>query len=185
MPDLVQIDDAGVRFGAIAHQIALGGPQIDRKAKTFGNQRLARDQRFAVMQRGQFGIRQHRLAVTKADLVQALTSAHQHRKRFRANLGIQRAVIGFGDAVKFGAAIGDAAGQQIKPTGRGFGVGNSGDARRQRQTLHQGNHVDAAFFQHRAIGQIDAVHFKFGNAVSHGAVLAHQKRRPHAVGGGA
>jgi len=94
-------------------------------------------------------------------------------------------VVTFGDAVELGAAICDGAGQKIQPAGRGFGVGDCGDARRQGQPLGQRDQVDAAFFQHGALAQIHAVHFEFGDAGGDAAAMPGQERGADPVGDGA
>jgi hypothetical protein len=134
------------------------------------------------MQLGQRTVAQHRLAPAKAHLVEPRARAHQHRKRARADLGVKRAGIALGDAIKLGAAIGDKAGEQIKPPGGAFGIGHRMQPRRQRQMLGQRHHVDAALFKHRAAAQIDPVHLEIGQPLGHAAPGARQKRGAHAVG---
>ena len=85
-------------------------------------------------------------------------------------------------AVELGAAIGDGAGQQVEPPGGGFGVGDRLHALGQCEPLHQRDEVDAALFQHRAGGKVDAVHSEFGEPVGDRAPGTGQERGAHAVG---
>ena len=117
MPDLVQIDHPGMRFGTVTDQIALIGAQVDREAEPFGNNGFATYQRVLFVQRGQGHVIQHGMTLAKPDLVQPLPGADQDAEAARADLCIQGPVIAFGNAVKLGAAIGDQTGQQIQTPG--------------------------------------------------------------------
>ena len=48
--DPVKVDHPGMGFGAVADKITMGGAQVDRKAKAFGNDGLACDQGVERMQ---------------------------------------------------------------------------------------------------------------------------------------
>lgn len=117
MTDLVEINDARMRLGAIADQIAGARPQIDREAQPFGNRGLAVDKPLNLMQRHQLCIGEDGLAVAEANLVEPHTGTHQHGKRPRADFRIERACIAMRNTVELYAAINDRTGQQIQPAG--------------------------------------------------------------------
>ena len=123
--------------------------------------------------------------MAKADLVQPLAFAHQNGKAARADLGIEGAVIGLGDPVELYPAVGDGAGQKVKPAGRAFGIGHRRYSRRQGKAFGQRDDVDAVLFQHGAFGKVHLVHGKLAQAVLHGFAMSGQKRGAHAVGHGA
>ncbi len=83
------------------------------------------------------------------------------------------------NTVKLFTAVGNSAGQQVQPPGRAFGIGNRLNAVGQVQRLHQLDHIDAAFFQHVAVGQINLMHLKAGQAVGNRAAMPGQKRSTH------
>jgi hypothetical protein len=124
------------------------------------------------------------LAVPEADLVEPLPFADEDRKGARADLGPERAGVACRDAVEFGPAIGDGAGQEVEPAGGGLGVRHRRDAGRQREALHQRHDIDAAFLKHRAGAEVDAVHLEFRDAVGDGAAVSGEEARPDAIGHG-
>ena len=152
MADAVQVDHAGMRLGAVADQIARA--QGAGRPRSPGLRRSPPRPTPAVRRHAARSVR-HRTAPPgrwrKRIWFSRCPARTSTEKTARADLGIKRAVIAFGNAVEFGAAIGDGAGQQVQPAGGAFGIGDGGDARRQGQPFHQRHDIDAALFQHRAL----------------------------------
>ena len=182
MAGAVEIDEAGMRLGAVAGERARLGAQIDREGEPAIDHRRAVDERRLGVELVHLGIGQPRVAGAEADLVEPQPRAHQHRERARTDLGIERAGMAGGHAVELGAAIGDGAGEQVEPAGGGFGVGDRLHARGQGEALHQRDEVDAALFQHRAGAELHAVHAELVEPVGDGAIAAGKERGAHAVG---
>jgi len=176
-----KINDTGVRFGAVSDKRACRGLQIDGKAKPFGNCGGARDDGRLGMQRAQGVIVDDGFAAAKDDLVEHLAWLGDDGKRPRANLDVKRACVSFGHAVEFFAMVSDNARQQIKPTDRRLGRSRGGHALGQGHGFHQGDNIDAAFFQNGAAVQRNFVHHEVGQAVSNGAVAARKERCADAV----
>ena len=92
----LDIDQAGMALGAIADEaVAARAPrEIDADRDALAHVGIVVvDQALARVQRAQrVGVEQ-RIAVAEADLRQPRALAHQHRKRARADLGIERTVI--------------------------------------------------------------------------------------------
>ncbi len=91
-------------------------------------------------------------------------------------------MVAIGDAVELGPAIGDRAGQEVEPAGGAFGIGHRRQARRQREAFHQRHDIDAALLKNGAVGQVDSVHFEFGDPIGDTAVLAREERGADPVG---
>ncbi len=108
--------------------------------------------------------------------------AQQHRKRLRADLGIERAVIAGADHVEAAGAVGDDAGEHVEPSGRALRVGGGDDLRRQRQAFQQRHDVDAVGLQHRAVGEIDLVQLQLVDALGDGRAGPRQEAGAHPVG---
>ena len=112
MADIVQIDDTRVRFGAVADQVVPGKLQIDGKPKPVIDHGVTVHQAVSGVQLPEGCVVSDCWPLAKTDLVQPHAGAHKNRKRARANLGVKRAVVASGIAVKFVPAIGDRARQQ-------------------------------------------------------------------------
>ncbi len=181
--DQVQVDHPGMGLCTPARQRAPFGPQIHRKAQPAVDMGLAGNQRLIRVQLHKRRVVQNRLALTKPDLVQAHSGAHQHGKRARADFRIERPAIARLDPVELDPVIGDQTGQQVQPAGRALGVGNRADGRRQRQRFHQRHHIDTTLFQNRAMGQVDLVHLELGQTFGHPRGAAGQETGPHTPGG--
>ena len=108
--------------------------------------------------------------------------AQQHRKRLRADLGIERAVIAGADHVEAAGAVGDHAGEDVEPPGGALRIGGGHDLRRQREAFQQRHDVDAVGLQHRAVGEVDLVQLQLVDALGDGCAGAGQKARAHPVG---
>ena len=134
------------------------------------------------MQFLQLGFRQQRIAGAEADLRQPRAGAHDDREGARADLEIERPVIAGGDLVELVAAIGHHAGEDVEPPGRALRVGRGGNVGRQRQAFQQRHDVDAAGFQHRALGEIDLVQLQPVELVGDPVVGAGQEGGAHAQG---
>ena len=61
------------------------------------------------------------------------------------------------DLIEGARAVADDPGENIDATGRALRIGGSGDARRQGEAFQQFADIDAAGFQHGALGQVDLV----------------------------
>ena len=122
------------------------------------------------------------VAGAEAHLDEPRALAQQHRKRLRADLGIERAVIAGADHVEAAGAVGDHAGEDVEPAGRAFRVGGGDDLRRQREAFQQRHDVDAVGLQHRAVGEVDLVQLQFVDALGDGGVGSGQEARAHPVG---
>ncbi len=134
------------------------------------------------MQRAQGLAVEHGMAVMETDLGQAGAFAHQDREGARADLGIERTVIAGIDAIEAAGLVGDDAGEDVEPAGRTLRVGRRRDGVRQRQALKQRHDVDAAGFQHRAVGQRDLVQLQFVDTLGDGGARSGQEACAHAVG---
>ena len=121
-------------------------------------------------------------AAAEPDLVQPRAVTHLDRESARADLGEERAGIAFLDRVEAVLPVGDQPGEHIEAAGRAFRVGEAGDGRAQLELLDQRHEIDAAGFQHRALGQIDLVEFQLGELVAHRGVGPRQETRPDAIG---
>ena len=104
------------------------------------------------------------------------------------DLGIERAVIAGADAIEAARAVGDHAGEHVEPAGRAFRIGGGGDIGRQREAFEQRHDVDAAGFQHRAVGERDLVQLQFVDALGDRGVAAAgssraRDRRPRRAAG--
>ena len=134
------------------------------------------------MQRVEFVGVEDGVAGAEAHLRQPRALAQQHRKRLRADLGIERTVIAGADHVEAARAVGDDAGEHVEPAGRAFRIGGGDDLRRQRQAFQQRHDVDAIGLQHRAVGEIDLVQLQLVDALGHRRARSGQETRAHPVG---
>ena len=134
------------------------------------------------MKFSQCRIVQNCVSCTEANLIQAHAWTDQHRKGTWADFSVQWSRIARRYTVKFSPTIGDRTGQQIKATGRAFGIGHSVHTFRQRKAFHQRHYINAAFFQHSTICQVDAVHFKLFQAIRDLSTVARKERSTHAIG---
>ena len=180
--DAVQVDHPAVGPGAVSHQIAAGGLQIDRKSQAVVDQGRAAHQGLAGVQLAQLGVRQNGLTPPQPQLVQPHAGTDQDRKAARADLGEKGPVIAFGQAVEFGAVIGDQPGQQVKPAGRGFGIGHRRQSGGQRHPFHQRHQINAATFQDCAPRQVHLVHLNVGQAVHDPVPAPRQKAGAQPIG---
>ena len=117
MADAVEVDDTGMRLGAVADEVAGGGPEVDREAEAVVDDGLDVDELFGFVPGAQIGVREYRLTLPEPDLVQAHAGAHEHREGAGADLGIERAGVARRDAVEFDSAVRDRAGEQIEAAG--------------------------------------------------------------------
>ena len=99
-------------------------------------------------------------AAAEPDLIEPRAVANLDGKGARANLGEQRPRIPFLDAVEPVLAVGDQPREHVEPPGRAFRIGEAGDGRAELELLDQRHEIDAARFQHRALGQIDLMEFE-------------------------
>ena len=116
-------------LGAVADEAVRPEPgQIDARPRCLRHVGIVVvDQPLARVQRAQRCGVEQRVAVAEADLRQPRALAHQHRKRARADLGIERPVIARLDAVEAARLVGDHAGEDVEPAGRALGIGGGGD----------------------------------------------------------
>ena len=77
--------------------------------------------------------------------------------------------------------VGNHAGKHIEPAGRTFRIGGGGNFVGQRQAFQQGHNIDAAGFEHRAVGERDFVQLEFVDALRNRRA-ARQEACAHAVG---
>ena len=180
----VDIDDAGVPLGAVADEaVGVFAGQIDAQRHAIGQIRVVDiDQPLQIMQRVKLVGIEDGIADAKAHLREPRSLAQQHRKCFRTDLGIERAVIARADHVEPPRAVGDHAGEHVEPPGRTLRVGRGDDFRRQRQALQQRHDVDAVGLQHRAIAEIDFMQLQFIDALGHGGARSGQKARADPIG---
>ncbi len=85
------------------------------------------------------------------------------------------------DTVEATRFVGDHAREHVEPPGRAFRIGGSRNVVGQCETFQQRHDVDAAGFQHRAVGQRNFVQLQSVDALGNGCA-ARQETRAHAVG---
>ena len=127
-------------------------------------------------------IKLRRLAPLEAQLVQPRARAHQDREGLRRDLHIDRPVIAVGHVIEGRAVIGEQADKDVHPARGALGIGPGGDAGRQGQRLLQLGDIDAALFQHRALGQVQLVHGHVLEPLDHLAAEARQEGGPDPPG---
>ena len=120
------------------------------------------------MKGAQLGVGEPRVAAAEADLGQARAGADDDREGARADLEIERAVIAGRDGVEAAGVVGDDAGEDVEPAGRGFRIGGGGDIVRQVEAFQQRHDIDAAGLEHRAVGEVDLVQPEIGDALGDG-----------------
>ena len=106
-------------------------------------------------------------AAAEPDLVEARAVADLDGEGARANLGEERAGIALLNRVEAVLAVGDQPGEHVEAAGRAFRVGEAGDGRAELELLDQRHEIDAARFEHRALGQIDLVELERVELVAH------------------
>ena len=160
---LLDVDQAGVALGAIADEIVRAQARQDRRrprCRRATSASASSVSRSLSCSARSAAASSSAVAAAKADLRQPRALAHQHRKRLRADLGVERAVIAGVDAIEAARAVGDDAGEHVDAAGRAFRIGGGGDVGGQRQAFEQRHDVDAVGFQHRAVGQRDLVQLR-------------------------
>ncbi len=179
-PDLVAIraGDAGAA--------RTGAEQIDADCDAVTHHRLgAVDQPLAQVQGAQRVGAENRVAAAQPQLRQPGALAHQDRKRLRADLGIERAVVAGCNAVEAAGLVGDHPGEDVKPAGGAFRIGRRRNVGGKREPLDQRHNIDAAGLQHCAARQGELVQRQLDEALRDGGPRPGQEARAHAVGGGA
>ena len=173
-------------LGAEAHRpVRVEAGEVDRERQAIVDVGLARrDQRLLRMQRADQRVVGQRGAGPEADLRQARAAARQDGKGARADLGIERAVIALRHRVEFLGMVGDDAGEDVQPPGGALRIGGGRDALRQGERLLQRHDIDAAGFQHRAIGQCNPMQLQFLEPLGNRAALAGQEGGAHPAGPG-
>ena len=121
-------------------------------------------------------------ALTEKDLVQHLPGCRHDAKSARANFDIEWAVVAIWHAVKLFSAVGDDAGQKVEAADGGFRTSSGRHTFRKGQTFHQGNDIDAAFFQHGTAFEFNRVHLKVCEALADGSIGPSEERGSYAVG---
>ena len=107
------------------------------------------DQRLLVVQSLEFTIRGRRIPTPQPELVQPHSLLHHNAEGARDDFGIQFALVARGHAFEFAAVVRNEARKNVEASGGAFGIGFSGNVRRQAQLFHQRRHVGAAALQHR------------------------------------
>ncbi len=180
----VDIDHAGVALGAISDQPVRSEPgqvDADRDALIEVGAVLV-NQSFVRMQVRKRVAQEDGAAPLEAHLRQARAFAHEYREGARADLEIERAAIAGFDMVEGARVVGDHPREHVEPAGRAFRIGRAGDVGREREALHQGDDVDAARLQHRAVAQRDRMQFEVVDSVCHGRPRPRKEARAHAKG---
>src|SRR5688572_8698095 len=139
-----------------AHGLTVKTPEIDRK--------------------GEIRIGAPRYALSKADLAQARTRTDERGKGARADLGIERPLISFGNSIELGRPIADDAREDVEPAGRALGIGGGGEAPGQSQALKQGNDIDTARFENRAALEVDGMQAQLLEPLGNAAPGTWEKR---------
>ena len=183
--EFAQINHACVRFGAVADEGAGCGAQVDGKAEAVGDNRGHVDDGAVCVQGGEGRVGDECGARAEDDLVEHLACGGDDRKALRADFDVERAGIAIGDAIKFGAVVGDDAGKQIEAADGGFGGCSAAQARGQGEGFLERDDVDAALFEDGAACQINLVHAEIGEAVCDGAARSGKEGGADAVCGGA
>ena len=158
---------------------------IDRKGEPVADRlRPGRtiDQPDLLVQPAQRRIAEPGRAAADAQLHQARAGAHQDAEGARRDLGKERTLVAFANAVEFGAVIGDDPGEDIEPAGRALRVGGRRSAFAQRHIFEQRNDINAVLFENGAPRQVDAVHREEFELVAHARPRAGHKARPHPIG---
>ena len=86
--DPVQIDDAGMRLGAVAYERGRCRFQIDREAETLGDDRRPRDQRAGGVERVKRLIVEGGVPAAEPDLVEPHSRTDENREGAGADLGV-------------------------------------------------------------------------------------------------
>src|SRR5690606_1923201 len=119
---LVHIHHSRMVLAAIADQPVRTAREINRQRyATAGDVRHFRsDQRFRIMERGEFGLIELGPPLAEAYLRQARTRTHHNRKRAWADFQIKRTIITGRHLVEFLRAIGNDAREDIQTARRAF-----------------------------------------------------------------
>ncbi len=181
----VEVDDRAVGLRAVADEGAIPRHQIDREAESFGDHRRRVDQRARHVERPQRFVGQDGVTPAKTHLVQPHARPHEHRKRARADFGIERTLVAGRNPVELDSAVGDGAGEKIEPPRRGFGVGHGLHVSGKGEAFGERNNVDAALLQHRPRPEFDPVHLEIRQPIGHAPAMTGEKRGANAVGDGA
>ena len=176
---VVDIDQSGVTFGAIADERAKTG-EIDPDCDALADVGVVVvDQPFGRMQRRQRCGVEHGGAAPKTDLRQARAGAHQHRKRAGADLGVERTSVASANAVEAARAVRNHAGEDVETAGRAFRIGSRRNVSRKRKPLHQRHDVDTAGLQHRTVTEVDLVQLEGRDTIGDRGARAGQEACAH------
>ena len=85
------------------------------------------------------------------------------------------------DTIEAAQFVGNHAGEHVEPAGRAFRIGGGGNILGQRQAFQQRHDVNAAGFQHGAVGEGELVQLQFIDALGDRGAPG-QEARAHAVG---
>src|SRR5262249_42861647 len=119
--------------------------------------------------------------MAKANLRQAVTFAHQNRKRARADVRIKGPSVTCRDAIKTSGVIGNDGGEEVEATSGAFRIGGGGDGFGQPKPFDERDDVDTARLQDGAIDERYLVQLQFLDARGDGGLWTGQKARAHAV----
>src|SRR6478609_3628120 len=115
------------------------------------------------------------------DLVEPRAVAHLDREGARADLGEERAAIALLHGIERVLPVGDQAGEYVDAPDRAFRIGEGGDGGAQVELLDERHEIDAAGFEHGAMGELDLVEFELAELVAHGRVRPRQEARADAI----
>jgi len=191
--DRIDVDHARVAARAIADEARRrNGREADAEIEPLADGCLALDEAHIAVDLAQsaighaarplVGIELLADAAAEADLIQPRAVANLDGEGARANLGEERAGIAFLNGVEAILIVGDQPREHVEPAGRAFGVGEARNGRAELELLDQGHEIDAARFEHRALGQIDLVEFERLELVAHRGVGTREEARADAVG---
>ncbi len=132
----------------------------------------------------QHGVGGGRIAIDEAELVETHAGANGDGEGAGHDLGVEAAAVAGGDVFEFDAVVGDEADENVEATGGGFRIGFGGDLGRESELFHEGDDVDAAFFEDGFLREVEGGHAELAELVFDGGVGSGQEAGLHAIGDG-
>jgi hypothetical protein len=114
----IDIDETGMTLGTEADRLAGIAFKIDRERQASGNVWASTgNQGLVGVEFCDGGVGAGDRTLAEADLTQSRSRTNEGGKGARADLSIERTVIGFGNRIELAGMIGDDTGKDIEPAG--------------------------------------------------------------------